>query len=204
MSSDWRGLTIGSSAPWKIHVGVRPMACAYSPGGFDLAPAIGLIGPEDAAADGNQRGETVRVGFRDFPRAIAAERETGEVDVLAVAMELLDFSIERGDGHGHHVGIGPVMMAEGDLGHDDDEGPAVGMDANGLGKADLGFVHALRAALAGAMEEEDDRPGLFAVPVFRQIDDVAVEDAVDFERAIEEAGVLEAGGGVGRENKKEK
>ena len=94
------------------------------------------------------------------------------------------------------------MMIEGDLGHDDDEGPAVGMDANGLGKADLGFVHALRAALAGAMEEEDEGPGLFAVPVLRQIDDVAVEDAVDFERAIEEAGVLEAGGGVGRDSKK--
>jgi hypothetical protein len=54
------------------------------------------------------------------------------------------------------------------------------------------------------MEKEDDRPGLFAVPVLWQIDDVAAQDPVDFERAIEEAGVLEARSGVGREEKEEK
>ena len=95
-------------------------------------------------------------------------------------------------------------MAERHLGHDDNEGPALGMEADGLRKADLGFVHAFGAALAGTMEKEDDRPGLFAVPVLRQIDDVAAQDAVDFERAIEEAGVLEARSGVGRQNKKDK
>jgi hypothetical protein len=54
------------------------------------------------------------------------------------------------------------------------------------------------------MEKEDDRPGLFTVPVFGQIDDVTVQNPVDFERAIEEAGVLQAWSGVGSQNKKEK
>jgi hypothetical protein len=93
------------------------------------------------------------------------------------------------------------MVAEGDLGHDDDEGPALGMEADGLRKADLGLVHALGAAFAGAVEEEDEGPGLLAVPVFGEVDNVAMEDAVDFEGAIEEAGVLRARGGVSGQEK---
>jgi hypothetical protein len=49
------------------------------------------------------------------------------------------------------------------------------------------------------VEEEDEGPGLLAVPVFREVDDVAMEDAVELEGAIEEACVLRARGGVSGE-----
>jgi hypothetical protein len=43
-----------------------------------------------------------------------------------------------------------------------------------------------------------------AIPVFRQVHDVAMEHAVEFDGAIEEAGVLRARGGVSGHEKKEK
>jgi len=39
------------------------------------------------------------------------------------AVKLLHLGVERGERHLHHVGIGPMVMAVGDLGHDDDERP---------------------------------------------------------------------------------
>ena len=82
------------------------------------------------------------------------------------------------------------------LGHDDDEGPALGVVAHRLGKADLRLPHAFRAALAAAMQEEDDGPLLVVVaaPVFRQVDLKAVGDAVQLDLAIQKAGLL---GGLG-------
>jgi hypothetical protein len=78
------------------------------------------------------------------------------------------------------------------------------MEANGLREADLSLVHAFGATLAGAVEEEDEGPGLLAVPVFGQVHNVAMEDAVELKGAIEEAGVLRARGGVSGQEKKGK
>ena len=88
------------------------------------------------------------------------------------------------------------MVVERHLRHDHDEGPAVGMKANGLRKADLRLVHAFGAPFAGAVQEENERPRLRAAPILRQIDHVAMEDAVDFDGAIEKTGVLRARRGV--------
>jgi hypothetical protein len=59
------------------------------------------------------------------------------------------------------------------LRHDDDEGPAVGVVAHLLGQADLGLPHAFGAALAAAVQEEDDGPlpMVVAAPLFGQVDD---------------------------------
>ena len=162
-----------------------------------LFPALGLVGPEDASGDGDDGGEAAGVGFRDLPGAVAAEREAGEVETLGVAVKLLDLGVEGSHGHGHDGRIGPVVMGVGILGHDDDEGPAFGMGADGVREADLGFVHTVGAALAGAMEEEDDGPGLMGVPAFGDVDLVLVGGAVHGDGAIEEAGVLRVSCGVG-------
>ena len=98
--------------------------------------------------------------------------------------------------HLHHVGIGPVVMTERDLGHDDDERPALGMEANGLGQTDLCLVHALRAALSAAVQEEDDGPGAVFGPVFRKVNLVFVDVSVDGDMAVEKAGVDMARSGV--------
>jgi hypothetical protein len=100
-------------------------------------------------------------------------------------------------------------MAVGALGHDDDEGPALGVVAELLGKAGLGLPQAFTAALASAMEKEDDGrrgfwlssfgggfEGLRAVKVFRQVDLKFVVDALELDGAVEKTGLLARDCGV--------
>ena len=211
MSSLSRGATTGSSVPWKSQTGVRPRARAYSAGRVaDLLPAVGGIAPEDAAGGDGDGGPAVRIKAGQLPGAVSAEGEAGEIGAVGVAVELGGLLVEGGHGQGQHVGVGPVVVLRA-LGHDDDEGPALGVVADGFGKADLGLPHALGAALAAAVEEENDGPGLavVAAPVFGQVDLEAVGGAVELDAAIEEAGLLGrlggtfAGcraGGAGRQN----
>ena len=156
-------------------------------GELGLLPALWLVGPEDAAADGNDGGEDVGPIAGDLPDAVTAERQAGEVSARGIGVELAGLGGEGVHGHGHHVRIGPAMAVEGDLGHDDDGGPAFGVDTNGGGQADLGLVHALGAALARAVEEENDGQVLVLIPAQRQVDLVAVGDAVEHDGAIEKA-----------------
>jgi hypothetical protein len=62
--------------------------------------------------------------------------------------------------------------------------------ADGIGEADLRLVHAVGAALARAVEEEDDGPGAVRIVLPGQIDNVAVAGAVEEESAVEEPCVL--------------
>jgi hypothetical protein len=101
-------------------------------------------------------------------------------------------------------------MAERALGDDDDEGPALGVVAELLGKADLGLPEAFAAAFSSAVQEQDYRReglGFLAqgfrlfevgfVEVFGEIDLEFIGDAVDFDGAVEEAGFLEGFWGYG-------
>jgi hypothetical protein len=80
------------------------------------------------------------------------------------------------------------------------------MVAHRLGKADLGLPHAFGAALATAVEGEDDGPKLVVVapPLFGKVDDEAVGFTVEFYFSIQEAGLLRRLGpglvGLGRGN----
>ncbi len=78
------------------------------------------------------------------------------------------------------------------LGHDDDEGPAFGVIAHRFREADLGLPHAFRAALAAAVQEENDGPlpAVVAAPILGQIDLKAVGDVVEFDAAVEESRLL--------------
>ena len=89
-----------------------------------------------------------------------------------------------------------MVMAVGYLRHDDDEGPTFRMSADGVGQTNLGLVHAVGAAFAGAVEEEDDGPGVMRIVLDGQVDDVAVAGAVENDDAVEEAGVLRMDGGA--------
>ena len=173
----------GSSLPWKSQMGVRPMARAYSAGSVETSlPALGSVAPEDAAGGDGDGGPAVGIEARQLPCAVAAEREAGEIGARGVAVELVRLLVERGHGHGHHVGVGPVVELRA-LRHDDDEGPALGVVAHRCGKADLGLPHAFGAALAAAVKKENDGPLLVVVaaPVFRQIDLEVVGDAVELD-----------------------
>ncbi len=155
------------------------------------------------------------VVFGEFPGAVAAEGDAGEVGAVGVGVELFGFLVEGGHGELEHFGVGPEM-AQGALGQDDDEGPALGVVAELLGKADLGLPEAFAAAFAAAVEEKQNRRGLLAffvfgalifraglrfVEVFGEVDLEVVGDAFDFDGAVEEAGFLEGFlkglGGVG-------
>ena len=94
------------------------------------------------------------------------------------------------------------MWLKRDLGHDDDERPALGVETNGLGKADLGLPMPSEPRSPEPWRKRMTGQVCWRFQFSRQIDDVAMEDAVDFERAIEEAGVLEVHGGMRRRTKK--
>jgi hypothetical protein len=94
-------------------------------------------------------------------------------------------------------------MAEAALGHDDEEGPALGVVAELLRKADLGLPEAFCAALASAVEEEEDGGllGLFAGKFgvagvglvgegIGEVDLEFIAGAAKGERAVEKAGFL--------------
>src|SRR5271165_2290769 len=93
------------------------------------------------------------------------------------------------------------MVVERNLRHHDDKGPAVGMQADRLRKADLCLVHPFGTALAGTMQEENDRPDAMLGPVLGQIDLVLVHIPIDRYTAVEEAGVEVARGSVRWKNR---
>src|ERR1700728_1124685 len=95
-------------------------------------------------------------------------------------------------------------MVEGHLRHDDNKRPALRVETDALRQTDLGLVHALGAALARAMEEQDEGPGLLPIPVLRQIDNETVQHAVDFDGTIQEARILHARSGPGGQKRKDK
>ena len=122
-------------------------------------------------------------------------------------MELALLLGEGSHGHLEHLRVGPEVVL-GALGHDDDEGPALGMVADLGGQTDLGLPHAFAAALAAAVEEEDDGPAVVVffvgrfggvlglAVVLRQVDLELVGGTVQLEGAVEETGFL--GGALGR------
>ena len=156
-----------------------------------LLPALRLVAPEDARGGNGDGGPAMRMQARQLPGAIAAQRKRGEVGARRVAVKLVRFLIERGHCQLEHVGIGPVSGLRA-LRHHDHEGPAVGMIAHCFGDADLRLPHSFGAALAAAVQEEDDRPFLavIAAPLFRQIDLKTISDAVELDVPIEETGIL--------------
>ncbi len=160
-----------------------------------LVPALGRIAPEDAAGGDGDGRPAFGISARQLPCAVAAQGEAGEIGARRVGVELDGLLIEGGHGHGHHVGVGPVVNLR-TLRHHDDEGPALGVVAHRCGQADLRLPHAFGAALAAAVEKEDDGPlpVVVAPPVFGQVDLEAIGDAVELEGAIEEAGFLEVFG----------
>src|SRR5579862_2796933 len=79
------------------------------------------------------------------------------------------------------------MVAEGHLRHHDDEWPAIGMQTYRLGQTDLRLVHALRPALARAVQKENHRPLGVLIPVLGNIDLVLVSDTVHRYMAIQKA-----------------
>ena len=162
--------------------------------GGDLLPALGRVAPEDAAGGDGNRGPVVGVVAGELPRAVPAEREADQVGAVRVGMEFDGFLLEGGPGEGLHVRVGPIG-GNGALRHDDDEGPAVGVIADGLGKANLRLPHTLSATLSAAVEEEDNGPlfAIVAAPLLREIDLKAIGDAMELDAPIEEAGFLEMG-----------
>ena len=167
--------------------------------GGGVVPAVGGVAPEDAGGGDGDGGEAVGVGLEELPGTVAAEGEAGEVGAVGVGLELALFLVEGGEGELEHVGVGPEV-AEGALGHDDDEGPALGVVAELGGKADLGLPHAFGTAFAAAVEEEDDGEmamvGEFVgvAVVLREVDLELVGDAIEGDGAVEEAGFLGGGG----------
>ena len=156
--------------------GAAEGACIFGGKRGDIVPAFGRVAPEDAAGgDGDSR-PAFGISAGKFPCAVAAEREAGEIGACGVGVELDGFLVEGGHGHGHHVGVGPVVDLR-TLGHHDDEGPAFGMIAHRLGEADLGLPHAFGAALAAPVEEQNDGPlpMVVAPPVFGEVDLEAIE-----------------------------
>ena len=128
----------------------------------------------------------------DLPGPVATEGQAGEIQPLRVAVKFFDFGVKGRDGHAHDVGVGPVVMVVGVLRHDDDEGPSFRMGADGIGEADLGLVHAVGSAFAGAVQKEDHGPKLLRIPALRHVDLILVDGSVSNDGAIQKAGVLRA------------
>jgi len=78
------------------------------------------------------------------------------------------------------------------LRHHDHERPAFGMTADRLGEAELCLPHALGAAFAPAMQEEDDGPvfSVVAPPLVRQVDLETVRRPVEHNAPVQETCIL--------------
>ena len=118
-------------------------------------------------------------------------REAGQVGARRVAVELGRLLVERGHRQIEHGGIGPVGVLRA-LRHHDHERPAVGVVAHRFGDPDLRLPHAFGAALAPAVQEEDDGPLLAVVapPLLRQVNLKAVGDSVQLDAAVQESRIL--------------
>ncbi len=154
-------------------------------------PAFRSVAPEDSPGGDRNRGPAFGVSAGELPRAVTAEREAGEVGARRVSVKLGGLRVERGHGHAHHVGVGPVAILRA-LRHHDDEGPALRMVAHGCRQANLRLPHALRAALAAPMQKEDDRPLLVVVSLktVGKVNGEVVDGVMKFKRAVEKAGFL--------------
>ena len=154
-------------------------------------PAFGRVAPEDTAGGDGYRGPATGVEAAQFPGAVSAEGESSEVGAVGVGVELGGLLVESGDGQGEHAGVGPVASLR-TLGHNHDEGPALGVIANGFRQADLGLPHAFRAAFAAPVKKQNDGPGLVVVaaPLLRQVDLEAIGDTAELNAAVEKAGFL--------------
>jgi len=154
-------------------------------------PALGRVAPERATGHDGDGGPAVGFVLGEFPGAVAAHGQAGEVGTGGVGVELGGLLVELRHGHFEHVGVGPEIGV-GALGHDDDEWPALGMIAHLEGQADLGLPHALGAALAAPVEEENDGPltVVVAAKVFREIDLEVITGAAELKGAVQEPGLL--------------
>ena len=143
-------------------------------------------------------GPAMRMQARQLPGAVAAHGKAGEIGARRVAVKLGGLLIERGHGQIEHGRIGPVSGLRA-LRHHDHEGPAVGVVAHRFGEADLRLPHSFGAALAAAMQEEDDGPFLAVVapPILGQVNLKAVSDAVELDAPVQESRILR-GLGPGR------
>lgn len=145
-------------------------------------------------ADRHERGEASGMGGSDLPGAESTHREAAQVDVVAVAVELLDGGVERGQGLRLHVGLSPDFFSA-TLRHDYDEGEPRCLQADGVTDSDVGLKQAIGAALARSVQKQDDGPGFFRTIFGRNVDLIAVAFARDCDVAVEESG-LYAGNGA--------
>src|SRR5690606_38066047 len=89
-------------------------------------------------------------------------------------------------------------FAVGALGHEDEGGEALAVEADGAADALFGLLEVVAAALAQAVEEDDEGPGFLRIVVVGDIEGVARGFSVRGRGLIEEpGGALRGGRGKG-------
>ena len=121
------------------------------------------------------------------PRPLPANRQSGQVDALRVAVELGHGGVERFHRHGVHHAMPAHVGAQ--LRHHHDQRKARAFVADGRGQANGGLVQPVVAAFARAMQEQRHRPFSIRRVVGGHEDLVAVGHAVDGDAAVEETGL---------------
>lgn len=137
----------------------------------------------ERAADRHDRRKPARLHQPDFPGAIAAHRNTGEVGALRVGTELGAGRIQRRDRHAR-IDAHPLLVL-GHLRQHDKCGEVGSVFAQVRAHADFGLVAPVIAALARAMQEQHDGPRLRHLGR-RHEHLIAVQAPVQFQRAGDE------------------
>ena len=156
-----------------------------------LLPALRLVAPEDAAGGNGYGRPAPGIEPRQLPCAIAAHRKAAEVSAFRVKVELGCLLVQRGHGHGQHLGVRPVK-GQRTLRHHNHKRPALRVVAHRLGQPDLRLPHAFRAALAASVQKQNHRPGftVVAAELFGKVNLKAVSNAAELNGAIEKACLL--------------
>src|SRR5947208_2202004 len=98
------------------------------------------------------------IAIREVPHPISAHGQACEIHAVGVDLELSAHLLERGDGDLRRP-PGPGRLRR-HLWEDNDRRETSGILANGGAQAHLGRKESVVAALAGAVQEEDDGPAL--------------------------------------------
>jgi hypothetical protein len=152
----------------------------------------------DAAADHDHGGKLARIFLREVPAPVTAHGNPGEVGALGIAVKLFRRGLQCGHGEIVHRGLRPPGIFAA-LRHYHDGVEVASIAANRGADTHVGLVHAVVAALAGAMQEQDDRPFFVWRPIFGDEDLIPVRCVLQRDGAIEEAGfVLFPEGGKGQ------
>ncbi len=131
------------------------------------------------AADGNGRGEDIGPRHDELPRGESAHGEPRDIDAVAVRSVFLQHGIENGPNGDRVVAPEPQRPS---LRHDGDERELLRATGDVTRQANGRLFHAIDAALAAAVEKQNDRPLVVGISVVLRGD---VERVLSFDAFAE-------------------